>query len=173
MKTLSFITAVLLLLFGAVTSRAANLERISAATGVPIETLQAERASTGLGWGSLENAHLLANASGQSFDDIVARHQAGEGWGKIAHDNGLNFGKIVSDAHRSSQATAHAQNLNTAHGKSTAVHGRSTTHGKSGTTARGKSATNIRRGHTAKMSSRRDVGRRSSFRSGFSGGSHG
>jgi hypothetical protein len=182
MKTLSFITAVVLLLFGAVTSRAANLERISAQTGIPVATLQAERASTGLGWGELENAHLLANASGQSFDDIVARHQAGEGWGKIAHDNGLNFGRIVSDAHRSGQATAHAQNLNTAHGKSTAVHGRSTTAhgksattvgGKSGTTTRGKSATNIGRGHTAKMSSTRDVGRRSSFRSGFSGGSHG
>ena len=182
MKTLSFITAVLLLLFGAVTSRAANLERISAQTGIPVATLQAERASTGLGWGELENAHLLANASGQSFDDIVARHQAGEGWGKIAHDNGLNFGRVVSDAHRSGQATAHAQNLNTAHGKSTAVHGRSTTAhgksattvgGKSGTTTRGKSATNIGRGPTAKMSSRRDVGRRSSFRSGFSGGSHG
>ena len=154
MKTLSFITAVLLLLFGAVTSRAANLEKISAETGVPAATLQSERTSTGLGWGELENAHLLANASGQSFNDIVAMHQAGEGWGKIAHDNGLNLGRIVSNAHRSSQGTAHAQNLSTAHGKSTAVHG--------------KSATNIGRGHTSKMSSMRDVGRRSSFRSGFS-----
>ncbi len=154
MKTLSFITAVLLLLFGAVTSRAANLEKISAETGVPAATLQAERTSTGLGWGELENAHLLANASGQSFNDIVAMHQAGEGWGKIAHDNGLNLGRIVSDAHRSSQGTAHAQNLSTAHGKSTAVHG--------------KSATNIGKGHTSKMSSSRNVGRRSSFRSGFS-----
>ena len=160
MKTLSFITAVLLLFFGGVTSRAANVERISGETGVPIATLQAERTSTGLGWGELENAHLLANASGQSFNDIVAMHQAGEGWGKIAHDNGLNLGRIVSDAHRSSQGTAHAQNLSTAHGKSTAVHG--------------KSATNIGRGHTSKMSSTRDVGRRSSFRSGFSrsGGMH-
>jgi len=154
MKTLSFITAVLLLLFGAVTSRAANLEKISAETGVPAATLQAERTSTGLGWGELENAHLLANASGQSFNDIVAMHQAGEGWGKIAHDNGLNLGRIVSDAHRSSQGTAHAQNLSTAHGKSTAVHG--------------KSATNIGKGHTSKMNSTRNVGRRSSFRSGFS-----
>ena len=111
MKTLSFITGVLFLLFGAVTSRAANLERISAETGVPVDTLQAERTSTGLGWGELEHAHLLANASGQSFDDLVAKHQAGEGWGKIAHDNGLKLGKVVSDAHRSSQATAHAQNL--------------------------------------------------------------
>ena len=158
MKTLSFITGVLFLLFGAVTSRAANLERISAETGVPVDTLQAERTSTGLGWGELEHAHLLANASGQSFDDLVAKHQAGEGWGKIAHDNGLKLGKVVSDAHRSSQTTAHAQNLNTAHGKSTAVHG--------------KSATKTGRRYTAKMSSTRNVHRRTSFRSAYSG-SHG
>src|SRR5437773_7163196 len=160
MKALSLITAALFLVFAAVVSNAAPVQRISDETGVPVDTLQTERTSTGLGWGELENAHLLANASGQSFNDIVAMHQAGEGWGKIAHDNGLNLGRIVSDAHRSSQGTAHAQNLSTAHGKSTAVHG--------------KSATNIGRGHTSKMSSTRDVGRRSSFRSGFSrsGGMH-
>src|SRR5437773_103581 len=162
MKALSLITAALFLVFAAVVSNAAPVQRISDETGVPVDTLQTERTSTGLGWGELENAHLLANASGQSFNDIVAMHQAGEGWGKIAHDNGLNLGRIVSDAHRSSQGTAHAQNLSTAHGKSTAVHGKSTT------TVHGKSAMNIGRGHTSKMSSTRDVGRRSSFRSGFS-----
>jgi hypothetical protein len=166
MKTLSFITAVLLLVFGAVTSHAANLERISAQTGVPIATLQAERASTGLGWGELETAHLLANASGQSFDNLVALHQAGEGWGKIAHDNGLNLGRIVSAAHRSSQAALHAQNTQTVHGKS------SSSHGKSATTVHGKSATNIGRGHTSRMTTTRGVGHSSSFKSGFSG-SHG
>src|SRR6266704_3399446 len=108
MKGLTIITAVFILLFGTVTSRAANLERMSAETGVPIETLQAERASTGLGWGGLEKAHLLANASGQSFDSIVAAHKAGEGWGKIAHDNGLNLGKVVSAARRSDRAALHA-----------------------------------------------------------------
>jgi len=173
MKTLSFITGVLFLLFGAVASRAANLERISAETGVPVETLQAERTSTGLGWGELEHAHLLANASGQSFDDLVAKHQAGEGWGKIAHDNGLKLGKVVSDAHRSSQATAHAQNMSTVHGQSTAVHGRNTTvHGKSAATVHGKSTTKFGRSHTAKMSSARNVHRRTGFRSASSG-SHG
>jgi hypothetical protein len=151
MKTLSFTTAVLLLLFGAGTSRAANLERISTETGVPVATLQAERTSTGLGWGELENAHLLANASGQSFDDLVAKHQAGEGWGKIAHDNGLNLGRIVSDAHRSSQGTAHAQNTETVHGKSTTTHGKSTSsHGKS-KSVHGKSGSG--RGHTKTMGS--------------------
>ena len=172
MKTLSVITAALFLAFGVATSRAQNPERISTATGVPIETLQAERASTGLGWGSLEKAHLLSNATGQSFDDVVALHQSGHGWGKIAHDNGLNLGKLVSTANRSSQATAHAQNLNTVHGKSTASHGRNATGRGKSTTMHGRSATNIGRGHTSRMTTSRSVSHRSSFGSGF-GGSHG
>src|SRR5438477_11779269 len=148
MKTLTVTTAAFLLLFSVVASRGANLDRISTATGVPVDTLQAERASTGLGWGSLENAHLLANASGQSFDSIVALHQSGEGWGKIAHDNGLNLGRLVSDAHRSGQATAHAQNLNTVHGKNSSIHGKSSS-------VHGRSATSIGRGHSTRMTKTR------------------
>jgi hypothetical protein len=158
MKALMVITAAFTLVFGISASRAANLDRISAETGVPVDTLQTERASTGLGWGSLENAHLLANATGQSFNGIVAQHQAGQGWGKIAHNNGLNLGTLVSNAHRSSQAATHAQNMGTVHGKSTAIRGRNTT--------------NVRRSHTGKMSSTQRVGHHSSFRSGVSG-SHG
>src|SRR5437899_11072163 len=168
MKMLSLITAAFFLVFGAVASNGAVVTRISNETGVPVATLQSERASTGLGWGELENAHLLANAlaangSNLTFNDLVAMHQAGEGWGKIAHDNGLNLGRIVSSAHRSSQATMHAQNLSTVHGKST------TAHGKSATTVHGKSATNIGRGHTSRMTTTRGVGHGSSFRSGFNG----
>src|SRR5947208_577903 len=123
MKTLSIITAGFILMFGTVVSRGANLTRISNETGVPIATLQAERASTGLGWGGLEKAHLLANASGQSFDTVVGKFQGGEGWGKIAHDYNLNLGKVVSGARRSSHATAHANNTHMLHGKNaTAVH---------------------------------------------------
>jgi hypothetical protein len=130
MKRVSVIIAGIVLVLGTVTSGAANLDKMSAATGVPVETLRAERASTGLGWGSLENAHLLANASGQSFDSIVALHQSGEGWGKIAHDNGLNLGKLVSEAHRSSQAKIHAQNTHAVHGKNNSVHGKSAANGR-------------------------------------------
>jgi hypothetical protein len=137
-------------MFSVVSSRGANLTRISTATGVPIETLQAERASTGLGWGSLEKAHLLANATGQSFDDIVALHQSGQGWGKIANDNGLNLGRLVSNANRSDRAASHARNTRTTHGKS-GVHGRS--------------ATNVGRGHKSRMTTARGVNRGSSFRS--------
>jgi hypothetical protein len=118
MKHLSIIIAAFVLVFGTIASPAASVDRISAATGVPVATLQTERASTGLGWGSLEKAHLLANATGQSFDNVVALHQSGQGWGKIAHDNGLNLGKLVSNANRSSHATMHAKNTGTMHGRS-------------------------------------------------------
>jgi hypothetical protein len=161
MKTLTVAMAAFLLLFSVVASRGANLDRISAATGVPVETLQAERASTGLGWGGIEKAHLLANATGQSFDNIVALHQSGQGWGKIAHNNGLNLGRLVSNANRSSQATSHAKNTQTVHGKSSSVHG--------------KSATNIGRGHSSKMTTTRGINHGSSFRTAHTGfhGTHG
>src|SRR5262249_1077078 len=148
MKNLSIIIAVFVLVFGTVASRADNVDRISAATGVPVATLEAERASTGLGWGSLENAHLLANATGQSFDNIVALHQGGQGWGKIARDNNLKLGTLVSNAHRSSNATMHAKNTQT-------------THGKSGTHAA--------KGHSAKMRTTRGNSHRSSSFSGSRG----
>jgi hypothetical protein len=155
MKTLTVTMAAFLLLFSVVASRAANLDRISIATGVPVETLQAERTSTGLGWGGIEKAHLLANASGQSFDSIVALHQSGQGWGKIAHDNGLNLGRLVSNANRSSKAASHAKNTQTVHGKSSGVHG--------------KSATKIGRGHSSRMTTKRGVSHGSSFRSAHTG----
>jgi hypothetical protein len=162
MKKLTITTAAFILLFGTVGSRGANLDRISASTGIPVQTLQAERASTGLGWGGIEKAHLLANATGQSFDNVVALHQSGQGWGKIAHDNGLNLGRLVSNANRSSKAGLRAQNTKTIHGKSNSVHGRS--------------ATNMGRGHSNKMTTTRGVSHGSSFRSahtGFHGGMHG
>jgi len=87
---------------GDATSNAQMLTRISSETGVPVDTLLSQKAATGLGNGDLETANLLAKASGQTFDSIVAKFKAGEGFGKIAHDMGLNLGKIVSAAHRSS-----------------------------------------------------------------------
>jgi hypothetical protein len=155
MKTLTVTIASFLLLFSVVSSRGESLTRISNATGVPVETLQAERASTGLGWGGLEHAHLLANATGQSFDSIVAVHQSGQGWGKIAHDNGLNLGRLVSNANRSTQATSHAQNTQTAHGKSSSVHG--------------KSGSNLGRGHSSRMTTTRGISHGLSFRSAHTG----
>jgi len=153
MKTLTVTMAAFFLLVAS--SRGSNLDRISTATGVPVEALQAERASTGLGWGGIEKAHLLAHATGQSFDNIVALHQSGQGWGKIAHDNGQNLGRLVSNANRSSQAVSHAKNTQTVHGKSSTVHG--------------KSATHVGHGHSGKMTTTRGISHRSSFSSARTG----
>ena len=123
---LSVILVTFILVFGTVASRAASVDRISAETGVPVATLQAERASTGLGWGALEKANLIATASGQSFAMIVGKFHSGEGWGKIAHDFGLNLGQLVSAANHSSHATMHAHNTHMMHSKNTnMVHGMS------------------------------------------------
>jgi hypothetical protein len=150
MKMLSLIAGGVFLFAGTIVSRAENLTRISNEAGVSADTLQAERTSTGLGWGELEKAHLLANASGRSFDDIVAAHQGGEGWGKIARDNGLNLGRVVSGARRSSKATSHAQNSQTVHGNRSMVHGRSASHISR---SHGKSMTmgSIRRSSSVRM----------------------
>ena len=85
------------------------LTRISNRTGVPVDTLRKQEAETGLGFGDLEKANLLAKASGHSFREVVSRFKAGEGWGEIAHDAGLNLGKIVSEAHRSDNAAQHGR----------------------------------------------------------------
>jgi hypothetical protein len=139
MKTLSLITVGLCLQLGATISRAAVtgqtrvLTRISNETGVSVDTLQTQKSATGLGNGELEKANLLANATGKSFDEIAAAHQAGEGWGEIAHDNGLKLGKLVSEANRSSHASAHASS----------AHGKSSLHGNS--------ATGLSKGHVTSM----------------------
>jgi hypothetical protein len=65
-----------------------------------VDTVRDQKTATGPGYGSLEKANLLANASGQSFENIVAMHNAGEGWGKIAQDKGLTLGKLTSEATR-------------------------------------------------------------------------
>src|SRR5437763_10437806 len=129
MKTLSLITVAFRLVFGVAVSHAAAatggthvITRISDETGVPVDTLQTQKAATGLGYGDLEHANLLANASGQSFETIAGKFKAGEGWGEIAHDYGRNPGQLVSAAHRSSQARQHAQE---GHSKS-ALHGQRT-----------------------------------------------
>jgi hypothetical protein len=110
------------------------LTKISNQTGVPVHRLRRQEAKTGLGFGGLEKANLLAKATGRSFRRVVSRFRSGEGWGKIAHDSGLNLGKLVSRAHRSDKAAqnAHKTHPQNAHGKSAVAHGKTAVaHGKS------------------------------------------
>ena len=60
------------------------LTKISNQTGVPVRRLTRQKAKTGLGFGTLEKANLLAKATGRSFRRVVSRFRSGEGFGKIA-----------------------------------------------------------------------------------------
>ena len=58
--------------------------------------LEEQRTRTGLGYGGLMIANSLARETGRSFDEIVAMKQSGMGWGRIAQENNVKLGPIVS-----------------------------------------------------------------------------
>ena len=66
--------------------------------------IEEQRTRTGLGYGGLMIANALARETGRSFDDIVAMKQSGMGWGRIAQDNGVKLGPIVSRFERADTA---------------------------------------------------------------------
>jgi hypothetical protein len=80
------------------------LTAISRETGVPITTLEAQRAQTRLGYGGLFIANSLASATGQTFDEIAALKASGHGWGWIAKQNNVKLGPIVSQARHANKA---------------------------------------------------------------------
>lgn len=86
------------------------LEGISKDTGVPVKTLTEQRDKTKLGYGGLFIANALAKETGKTFDQIVALHKDGKGWGQIANENNVKLGSIVSQAKRAEKAAAHAKN---------------------------------------------------------------
>ncbi len=72
--------------------------------GVPATVLEEQRTRTGLGYGGLMIANALARETGRSFDEIVAMKQRGMGWGRIAQENGVKLGPIVSRLNRADRS---------------------------------------------------------------------
>ena len=71
---------------------------------VPVTVLEEQRTRTQLGYGGLMIANSLARETGRSFDEIVAMKQSGMGWGRIAQENGVKLGPIVSRFDRADTA---------------------------------------------------------------------
>jgi hypothetical protein len=86
-----------------------------------VESLAAQRAQHGWGWGELAIANLLAQhvarelmaanpaltpaqALALAFDQVVAERLAGNGWGLIGQNHGMTLGKLVSGLQRSAAA---------------------------------------------------------------------
>ena len=99
----------------ALADRAAAIERASTAPdgfrvvvghlsrelGIAVETLRAQRMSTGLDWGSLFVAHRLAKESGLSFEEVVAQHRTGKAWEQIGRAHKVDLDKLRSAVQRS------------------------------------------------------------------------
>lgn len=68
------------------------LKSISASTGVPVATLEKQKAKTGMSYGDLFAAHSIAKAAGKKFDEIAALKAKGETWDKIAEANNVSLG---------------------------------------------------------------------------------
>ncbi len=71
-------------------------ESLSEQLKVPVATLEAQQQSTKFGFGQLFIANSVAQASGQSFDQVAQEFKAGKGWGEIAKENNVKLGKVVS-----------------------------------------------------------------------------
>ncbi|MBI3874424.1 MAG: hypothetical protein HY300_00320 [Verrucomicrobia bacterium] len=78
---------------------------ISKESGVPVASLKQQKQSSGLGFGDLLIANALAKATGKTFDQIVTEFKSHEGWGKIAKENNVKLGKLISQVKRAEEAT--------------------------------------------------------------------
>ena len=81
------------------------LEAISKETGVPVATLEDQKAKTGFGYGELLIGNSLATASGKTFDELAALKTGGKGWGEIAKSLGVKVGDVVGKGHRVAEST--------------------------------------------------------------------
>ncbi len=69
---------------------------ISKETNVPLVVLEQQRTQAHLGYGGLMLANALALETGKGFDEIAALKRGGTGWGRIARENNVELGRIVS-----------------------------------------------------------------------------
>jgi hypothetical protein len=85
------------------------LKALAALFDVSPETIERQRAATGLGFGEITIAHAIAEATGgaRTFQQVVAMKRSGLGWGQVVHalrNEGLiaeaHLGEVVSQVRR-------------------------------------------------------------------------
>ena len=74
---------------------------ISREVVVPVDTLRAERAQTGLSWGELLIAHRIAREGKVSFDDVVADFRSGKSWEDVARGRRVDVDQLTAAIQRS------------------------------------------------------------------------
>jgi len=78
---------------------------ISRKLAVSVETLRAQHAQTGLGWGELLIANLLLSKTTKlTVDQVTAELRSGKGWADIAHHHNVGLDQLIKDVQQSRQA---------------------------------------------------------------------
>jgi len=67
------------------------------------DTLQDQRAQTGLGWGELLVAHLIAKMAALDFDQVVGEFHTGADWEGIARLHRVNLEKLDAEVAQSQE----------------------------------------------------------------------
>ena len=119
--------------------------RLAARFGTTATELRAEQAASGASWGQLMIAHALAEKAGPpvTAEQLIAMHEDGMGWGRIAAGLGIKLGAAV----RGVRASAHAaQGVAKADGHVSATRGSCARAGAHGGVRGGLVAANVRAG---------------------------
>jgi len=81
-------------------------QSVSKSTGVPVATIEKEKAKTGLSYGDIFAAHSIAKAAGKSFDDIAPAKKKGQTWDQIAEANRVSQGEPRSPGYVASRVSS-------------------------------------------------------------------
>lgn len=76
--------------------RSRVLQRISRQRRIPVATLEAQlRAHPDLGPGDLYVAEIIAKGAKKPLDSVIAEHEAGKEWGRLANENKIDLPRLV------------------------------------------------------------------------------
>jgi hypothetical protein len=77
---------------------------ISRKLGVSVETLRAQGAQIGLGWGELLIANLLSKTTKLTVDQVVVEFRSGKRWTDIAHHHNVGLDELIAEVQQAQQA---------------------------------------------------------------------
>lgn len=106
------------------------LGHLSRKLSMSAETLRAQRAQTGLGWGDLLIANRLALETHASFETLVAEMRGGQDWESVARAHGADLERLQTDMRASEEAVEQRSEDKSPH--ATTVPGTGKGHGRSG-----------------------------------------
>jgi hypothetical protein len=77
---------------------------LSRKLAISFETLQAQRAQLGVGWGDFLIAHYLARDATVAVEDVVRDFRGGKAWADIAADRHVDLARLTGEVRTSQEA---------------------------------------------------------------------